>query len=412
MPSVRSLLVRTTLVSGIASVILGAGVFVGMRLAQADPGGPTRDALTFSGTLRSPSGAPITSPVTSAFTFVFRKGAGANPPEFCRSVTTPITVPAGGAFAVPIPIDRARCPRSLFDGGDVSYDVLLGSEVIASNVPVTVVPYARFADQSGVHNDCPAGYTLDGTTGPGTVCARTVMLGSTAIRDELVKVGAGVGAFWVDRFEASVYDRSGVLLGTGGSAVFPGLPRNGQWAPALTQPPLLALSRAAVLPSGSMTWFQANELCRASGKRLPTGEEWLAAASGTIDSATNCWIDPSNTTERVTSATGACRSAWGAHDMIGNVWEWTADWYASAGSGATMFSPNVQNWPADYRGDLVSNVGGFVHNGVGPVAGLPAAAIRGGNRADATLAGVFSLNLGTAASGWSSTLGFRCVVDR
>ena len=136
MPSTRPILLRVALASVLASTVFGIGVALGTRLAQADPGGPTRDALTFAGVLRDPGGAPITSPVTSAFTFVFRKGAGTPLPEVCRSATAAITVPAGGAFAVSIPINPTQCPRSLFDGGDVSYDVLLGTEGIASSVPV------------------------------------------------------------------------------------------------------------------------------------------------------------------------------------------------------------------------------------------------------------------------------------
>jgi len=42
-----------------------------------------------------------------------------------------------------------------------------------------------------------------------------------------------------------------------------------------------------VLPSGCITWFQANQACLLSGKRLLTNREWQGAAASTPDPGTD-----------------------------------------------------------------------------------------------------------------------------
>jgi hypothetical protein len=107
-------------------------------------------------------------------------------------------------------------------------------------------------------------------------------------------------------------------------------------------------------------WFQAQEACGASGKRLPTGAVWLRAASGTNDPGANdgtggaCVTNASG--PRATGQGTTCPSAWGALDTVGNVLEWTADWYAGAGSGSAIVNNGVPNWPSEYNGDVTVNV--------------------------------------------------------
>src|SRR5439155_4806066 len=117
----------------------------------------------------------------------------------------------------------------------------------------------------------------------------------------------------------------------GGSSCTPGFPTtfpgNGQW----TQP-LYAVSIAGVQPTGCATWFQAQQACALSGKRLPTNAEWQMAVAGSPDpggvdnGTTDCNVAATGGASVNTGSRSACVSRWGAFDMVGNMGEWTADW--------------------------------------------------------------------------------------
>jgi formylglycine-generating enzyme required for sulfatase activity len=193
-------------------------------------------------------------------------------------------------------------------------------------------------------------------------------------------------------------------------------PKNGQRTPFFVD--LYAVSKKGTPPSTNMTWFQAQQACRASGKRLPTDEEWLAAASGTPDPGDGTGLGGTCLNNampppfvRPTGQGTQCRSAWGAEDMIGNLSEWTSGWYASVGGATALVNQGTSNWPPDYNGDGTWNIAGVAQTSA-PFQGLPAAASRGGMLQYGALAGVFALDLNQSPANYDLHLGFRCVVPR
>lgn len=427
MLSWKALLARTTAVAIFATVLLSAGLFVAIRAASASPGGPLRRELSFSGALRTTGGGVYAGPHRLAFRFARGTTVVCTAPAI--EMVTPD--PATGAFATRIELDLATptaCTSSLFDGGDVTYVVLVDGAPISDPHPIDAVPYAHFAEITLMEHDCPADYERDQTASPGLVCARTVSLGSMALRDEVVKVGTGPSAFWIDRYEAAVHvAASGAQVGAIDSAgVGPdnvatsGISAAG-FQPA-TAPTAVALSHPGP-PTGFVTWFQANAACRSAGKRLPSGGEWLTAATGTADDAMCNNASPG---ARPAAAANRCTSPWGAHDMIGNVLEWTDEWFASAGQVTSVPAGDeapvsgiqvnafLSVWPAGYGDglDVTTNVSAVTFNDWHAVMGVPSAATRGGCWFTGPWSGVFAFVLVHGPASHVPEVGFRCVVSR
>ena len=130
-----------------------------------------------------------------------------------------------------------------------------------------------------------------------------------------------------------------------------------------------AVARAGVVPQGYISKNEAEAACKASRKRLCTGDEWLYACRGKtpttfpygderkegycndsgrapvmslhpelgdgVYASSEAMNDPRiNQSPNTVAKTGQyskCKNAFGVYDMVGNLHEWTAD--VSAGRG-------------------------------------------------------------------------------
>jgi formylglycine-generating enzyme required for sulfatase activity len=140
------------------------------------------------------------------------------------------------------------------------------------------------------------------------------------------------------------------------------------------------------LPARFITWFQAAAAARNAGKRLPTNAEWQVAALGTPEGLCNT----SSGVVHVTGTAG-CVSEVGAFDMVGNLWEWVADWVPR--------STNCGSW-GGFSDDAQCLAGA-------ETTGAPGALFRGGGFGNVTTAGVFAVFGSDAPSNANDIIGFR-----
>ena len=168
---------------------------------------------------------------------------------------------------------------------------------------------------------------------------------------------------------------------------------------------IYAVSVVGVTPSAQMTWFQAQAACENARKRLPSNAEWQAAVAGTPDPGGDNGMSECNTTSTsytlpedpvFTGSRSSCKSARGAFDMVGNLWEWVADWVPRSKTPCGTWSPGVS--PTSDDQCLVGAA----------TTGEPGALVRGGDFSRGASAGplaVFGIFEPSSARG---SIGFRC----
>jgi formylglycine-generating enzyme required for sulfatase activity len=120
------------------------------------------------------------------------------------------------------------------------------------------------------------------------------------------------GGFWMGQTEVTVTAYQAFSKATG-IAVSPGQKGSGY-------------------PVTGVIWNEADAYCASAGGRLPTEAEWEFAARGGTTAIRYGDLDAiawtSANSENMLHEVGQKQpNAYGLFDMLGNLWEWTRDWY-------------------------------------------------------------------------------------
>jgi formylglycine-generating enzyme len=182
-------------------------------------------------------------------------------------------------------------------------------------------------------------------------------------------------------------------------------------------PPQIAMEK---LPVTFIRWSEARDFCVWGGGRLPTDKEWEFAARGRTASATYdeltliAWFGNNSgrkllDAQQLWSEFGAVGSyrgrlvengasihtvgekkpnAYGMFDMLGNVWEWTADACESDNLGSCNSRNSIASTKADFK------------------------VVRGGDVFSPRSVVRVSTRFAVAPDSAAANIGFRCVLDK
>ena len=177
-----------------------------------------------------------------------------------------------------------------------------------------------------------------------------------------------------------------------------------------------------------VAYRDAEAFARWAGKELPTEAEWEFAARGGFDGAEFAWGEDfapggrhmANTWQgvfpnenlkadgyaRTSPVTAFPANGYGVHDMIGNVWEWTIDWWSSR---HTADAPKACCVPQNPRGGRAEDS----YDACQPRIRIPRKVLKGGSH---LCAANYCLRYRPAARSpemidtATSHIGFRCII--
>jgi formylglycine-generating enzyme required for sulfatase activity len=162
---------------------------------------------------------------------------------------------------------------------------------------------------------CPAtmGYVRGGEFWMGSPRGR-------GARDERPRFSTRVADFCIDTYEVT-------------SASYEHCVSLGQCSPPHGSRETCNYGRREDHPINCVDWAQADAYCKAHDARLPTELEWEYAARGGDEYHPFSWGHDSADDRACWKRKQSCPvgsyapGAFGLHDMSGNVWEWTHDWF-------------------------------------------------------------------------------------
>jgi formylglycine-generating enzyme required for sulfatase activity len=209
----------------------------------------------------------------------------------------------------------------------------------------------------------------------------------------------GVDAFYIDIYEVTNSDYAKFADATKRSR--PWNWKDGQVNPGQERWPVY-----------NVTWDDAAAYCAWAGKRLPTEAEWEKAARGGADKKIYPWgdtLEPEGEAKDAKKTMKLARYAfpngpvpvgsypangYGLFDMIGNVWEWTSDWYTQY---YYSVAPSKNPRGPDTGKYRVLRGGGWATDAAGGGGGVPLLAVHYRNYAPGDQT--------------SNVVGFRCARD-
>jgi formylglycine-generating enzyme required for sulfatase activity len=228
--------------------------------------------------------------------------------------------------------------------------------------------------------------------------------------DGMALVSAPAGDFCIDRYEAAP-DISCPYAEPGNQS---------QSRENIQDARCLPVSEPGRLPWRYISQDQAAQACAKAGKRLPTNQEWYAAALGTPDPLSgwgqdDCNVNGNQGGKPAPAGSGAnCVSAAGAYDMVGNAWEWVwgaasdgsvdgrklpASGYVQSTDGQSFPAETDKESPNDNYNDDYFWIKETGYRGIA----------RGGYWGNAGDAGLYALYIVSTPAEVGQGIGFRCV---